>query len=436
MTDFGVTADGFVLKGFAEILQEAQQRARDAFGPDVDLSATSALNKILQVTADEDALLWQRLEDTYYSQFVSTATGPSLDQLGEDIGLPRGFLFAHGQVQFTIDNPDPGRTYLLPVGIILTTNETVPVAFRTTEPARLSAQAKTVTVAARAFEPGESGDVDTGEISLIDFDYQDQYLNLGPNTRVTVTNPAPFTGGDARESDTDYRARQLGYPREMWTVQSVRAAVLSVPGVLDVLLSDPLGGPDVSQSYFTLFDFNQRVFAAERRVDQQYDFTVVVAHEIGRPWHTTGVVIGVYDRVLAAVDRVRPMGIHPNIVPADHIEVGLRARVVIEPGIDKQAITAALVRRLANDIGGLRLGDDVLFSQIMAVLVDQPGVLDVQDMRLRRFPPQLGRVVFGAVEFQRDVFEAAVGENLGLGPTEIAVFRLDSGLLDLEVVGR
>jgi phage-related baseplate assembly protein len=418
MTDFGVTADGFVLKGFAEILQEAQQRARDAFGPDVDLSATSALNKILQVTADEDALLWQRLEDTYYSQFVSTATGQSLDQLGEDVGLPRGHLYSHGRVRFTVENPDPGRTYLLPVGVIVTTaGSDFRLAFQTTEQTQLSAQAKTATVAARAFEPGPESDVDVDQITVLDPEYRAQYLNLGPNTRITVTNPAPFTGGDAPEADTDYRARQLGYPREIWTVQSVRAAVLNVPGVLDVLLSDPLG-------------------AAERRVDQQYDFTVVVAHEVGRPWHTTGAVTGVYERVLAAVDRVRPMGIHPNIVPADHIEVGLRARVVIEPGIDKQAITAALVRRLANDIGGLRLGGDVLFSQIMAVLVDQPGVLDVQDMRLRRFPPQLGRVVFGAVEFQQDVFEAAVGENLSLGPTEIAVFSLDTGLLDLEVVGR
>src|SRR5882757_2203260 len=185
MTDFGVTADGFVLKGFAEILQESQQRARAAFGPDVDLSATSALNKILQVTADEDALLWQRIEDTYYSQFVSTATGPSLDQLGEDIGLARNYLHAHGQIQFTIDNPAPGRIYLLPAGAIVSTDDgQYSVAFQTTEPAQLSAQAKTATVAARAFEAGNSGDVDTGRITVLDPDYRAQYLNLGPDTTV------------------------------------------------------------------------------------------------------------------------------------------------------------------------------------------------------------------------------------------------------------
>jgi hypothetical protein len=57
-------------------------------------------------------------------------------------------------------------------------------------------------------------------------------------------------------------------------------------------------------------------------------------------------------------------------------------------------------------------------------------------MHLRRSPPAFGRITFGAVPFQSTTLEAAVGENLLMGPREIAIFRLDSGLIDIEVVRR
>jgi Baseplate J-like protein len=211
--------------------------------------------------------------------------------------------------------------------------------------------------------------------------------------------------------------------------------VLDVPGVRDVLLSDPLGGVDVSQSYFGIFAFGRRPFSADRRVGDPYFFDVVVAHDFARPWRTTGPVVGVFEQVTAALDRVRPVGVHPHVVEADHVEVGVRAQVFTQPGYDTQALVAAITQRLA-DTSGLVLGGDVLYSQVMRAFVDQPGVVDVQNLRLRRCPPTLGRIAFGAVRFQSEVVEAGAGENLVMGPTEIAVFRVDSALLDLEVTAR
>ena len=102
MADFGITQDGFVLKGFDAILGDAMDRARQAFDANVDLTATSALRKVLEVTAAEDAELWKRIEDLYYANFVSTAIGASLDRLGEDLGVPRPQQFATGEVRFTL----------------------------------------------------------------------------------------------------------------------------------------------------------------------------------------------------------------------------------------------------------------------------------------------------------------------------------------------
>jgi hypothetical protein len=82
------------------------------------------------------------------------------------------------------------------------------------------------------------------------------------------------------------------------------------------------------------------------------------------------------------------------------------------------------------------MGGDVLYSQVICAFVDQPGVVDVQNLRLRRCPAAFGRITFGAIPFQTEVIEAPIGENLGMGAREIALFRLDSQLINIEVVPR
>jgi hypothetical protein len=57
-------------------------------------------------------------------------------------------------------------------------------------------------------------------------------------------------------------------------------------------------------------------------------------------------------------------------------------------------------------------------------------------MHQRRCPPAFGRITFGAVPFQSAVIEAPAGESLELGPTEVAIFRLDSDLTELDLVPR
>jgi hypothetical protein len=308
--------------------------------------------------------------------------------------------------------------------------------FHTTAAVRLTAAADTATVGTRAFLPGPGGDIAANTITGVDPDFLTHYLPLPPPTGLAVVNAAPFTGGSDREPDERYRQRLLGRSRSLWTPAAVREAALDVPGVVDVLLADPLGGVDVSQSYFNAFPFDQRLFGADRLLGEPYFFSIVVAHEFARPWRTEGPITGIFEQVTAAVDRVRPVGIHPQVVEADHIEVGLTAQLLTRPGYDAQALLGALTERLVTDIGALTLGADVLFSQVMRAIVEQPGIADVQGLRLRRCPPAFGRVTLGQVAFAADVVEAGPGENLEMGPTEIAVFGADSALLDVEVTAR
>jgi uncharacterized phage protein gp47/JayE len=449
MTDFGVTPDGFVLKPFDAILGESMGRARGAFGADVDLTPTSPLRKILDLTAAEDALLWQRLEELYYSAFASSAVGDELDLIGENVGLERRELQSRGEATLTVVAPPaPDRRFTLPEGaVFVTTSAPAGVVFHTTAPVTLVGTTPVERVPVQAFDAGPGGDLVVNATLQLDPVYALLVLQMQAPTTVnaavtTAFARAPEPGASVMESDEDYRARILGLPRNIWTVDAVRAAALSVPGVVDVAISDPLGGVDVSQSYFNLFRFDERLFSGERRLGEPYFFDVVVAHEFARPWRTETVaglvspVTGIYEQVLAEVDRVRPVGIHPTIVEADHIEVGVRADVVVDAGFDPQALRAAFKQRLTGYIGELKLGGVVQFSQVMRAIVDQPGVVDVQNMHLRRCPPAFGRITFGAVPFQSAVIEAPTGDSLALGQTEVAIFRLDSDLTELELVPR
>src|SRR4051794_8326924 len=153
MTDYGVTLAGFVVKPFADILNAKIDLARSLFGPDVDLRSTSALRKILDIASAEDQEHWKALEGAYYANFISTASGDTLDLLGDDLGLQRQNQRATGQVAFTLAGEAPGRNYVLPIGTLVETAAPA-IRFRTTESATLSSLQKTATVGASAVLPG------------------------------------------------------------------------------------------------------------------------------------------------------------------------------------------------------------------------------------------------------------------------------------------
>ncbi|MDP9696695.1 UNVERIFIED_ORG: putative phage protein gp47/JayE [Arthrobacter globiformis] len=436
MTQFGVTHDGFIPKGFDAILSDTRRRVQQmwaSLGLTADLSSTSPLGKLIEAAALEDAELWKRLEDFYYSGYVSTATGDSLDLLGDDVGLHRRELFASGTVTLTLTGGLPGRTYLLPEGTVLLA-PTLGQTFATTITAELTAGAPVLPVPVQALTRGSAGNVPDGSITAIDPQYRAIYLDdFGP-ADVTVTNETDLSGGGAREDDDTYRGRQLGIVRTLWTAEAARQAVLDVDGVVDVLLSDPLGGNDMSQSLFNEFAFGERLFSAERRIGEPYTFDVVVAREFRWPWRTTGSTLGVFERVQNVLDRIRPPGVHPNVIEADHIDVGVRAVVVVERGSDETALARAIRSRLAGALGDLRLGGDVLYSQVVRTVVEVEGVVDVQRLHLRRHPAAFGRITFGEVVFHTTTVDAAVGQNLLMGPTELPVFRDDADLHDIELV--
>jgi uncharacterized phage protein gp47/JayE len=432
MSDFGITPGGFVVKPLQDILNDKAALAQAAFGPDVDLRSTSALRKLLDVSSAEDLELWKLAEALFYSSFHTTASGTALDLLGDDVGAARRFLKARGAVTLTLSGETPGRTYNLPPGTLVETDAPVQ-RFRTLAAVALSGQAKKATADVEATARGPAGNVAAGGINKINAAFAQAKLSLN-GAQVAVSNANPTTGGDQPEDDDAYRQYLLGRPRTLWTLEAVRGAVLGVDGVRDCRLSDPVGGVDVSLSKFNFFDFGRRKFGTQRRLGTLYFFDVLVAVAPGFLWESTGGMVGVRDAVRAALDEVRPVGIFPNLGLANDVSVGLRAAVRIQPGHDGDAVAAAIKGKLEGRVDALGLGGGVLFSQVMCDITSVAGVLDVQQLHLRRYPPLLGTIAFGgSPRFVGAVIELPVGENVTLQPDEIAVFQVDSQLLDIQV---
>lgn len=431
---FGVTQDGFVLKGVDRIVADQQARAREMFGEDVDLDLTSgsALRKVLDAVSWDTHELWRGMEAQFYANFVTTASGAGLDLLGTDLGLSRRDLPAVGEVLLTLAGGEPGRRYVLPEGTVIVTTAAPTRAFRTAEAVVLDPAVPAATVGVRAVARGPAGNLPVQQALQLDPGWATLHLNLGTAT-VTPTNPNPFGGGELTEPDPDYRARLLGLPRTLWTPEAVLAQVLDLDGVRDAALFDPLGGVDVSQSYFSMFVFGGRAFAKPRQVGSPYYFDIVVATEPGWPWRTGGgPVPGVYDTVLETVRQFRPASVFPNITPADVVDVGVRATVVVQAGHDEDAIRANLLDALRASVGSLRLGRGVQYSDVLLLARTAPGVIDVQNLHLRRCPPAFDAVVLGDPAFGQSV-ELAIGDNLALLPQEVAQLSIDSQLIDIVV---
>lgn len=435
MPEYGVTKSGFLIKPFADILADKAARAQAMFGPDVDLRSTSALRKLLDISSFEDQELWKRTEQLYYSNFLSTASGDSLDLLGEDAGAARRFRRAAGTVKLKVTGAAPGRIYHFPLGTLV---ETAPPArhFRTLARVSLSDQRPEAEVGVEALERGPQSNVAANAINQVNAVFAQRNLNLGA-AAVGVKNAAALTGGEAREDDATYRARLLGYPRTLWTLEAVRQAVKGVDGVRDTRLFDPLGGVDVSLSKFKLFAYNQRRFGTQRLLGTPYYFDVLVATYPGYPWESQPGLSGVKESIEEAVREVRPIAIFPNVRRANNVLVGLRARVLVKLGHDRNGVVASIKEKLARRVDALGLGGGVLFSEVQCDCMAVAGVVDVRQLHLRRCPPLLAGVSFGPRQkLQGSVIEAAVGENLDLLPNEVAVFQVDSELIDVEVTDR
>jgi hypothetical protein len=448
-SQYGLTASGFLPKTFARLLAEKLATARALFGDNLDLSSGSVIRKLLEISALEDARTWSALASIYDNSFVSSASGEALTRLGIEMGFARPFVQAHGKVKLTLSGPLPqGFTEInIPRGTRLSSPGGHHVA--TDESVILSAAAKDRDVAVVAFYPGPEHNIDPNvspQQKLDRFNQLDVHIKaLGDaetaagQKLVEIGHTEPLTGGQLKWSDAAYRQLLLQAPRSLWSIDAIRIAVSLVPGVRQVQVRDALGGLDINQSIFGNFNFIERLFGTERNLGTPYYFTILVAP-------TSSAILTGPDGLLASIESaiadLRPIGIFPNIEVAEEIGVGVEAKLVVKgvplPVGPKAAVNASaaavalkqrLLARLRRYVDTVQFGEPVRASEVVWAMMNEPGIADVTELKLLRFPAAFASISFSNAPLPSDVQKFDCGQNLNLQGNQIAGFvDNDSGL--------
>jgi hypothetical protein len=459
---FGVTDVGFLPKPFTRLLAERIAVARQLIDPDLDLSSASVLRKLLEISALEDARTWSALGALYDDCFVGTARGLALGELGAELGIDRPYLNATGTVTLTLAGALPtGVTQLaLPRGSRMTTSGGHRVALAAT--VTLTSAVTTLLAPVVSFDPGPIGNLDpavtdpgggnpqnldrweVADGKLAELLAADEAAGLpdgasaGGHGLVRISHTVPLSGGEARWDDQRYRALLLGAPRSLWTVEAIATTVSLVPGVRQVVVRDGWGGLDLSQSIFGEFGFLERMFAVDRNLASPYFVTVLVAPTEAAVWSGPG---GLREAVEEAIRDVRPVGVFPDVVQADQVFVAVQAEVItrglaLPPGSSASvnsspaalALKQRLLQRLHRVVDNLQLSEPVRCAVVSAALMGEPGVTDVVQLRLVRFPRLVDRIGSTTDE---DVTPEVLGpdENLNLAGDQIAVLVDEPDLL-------
>jgi len=205
-----------------------------------------------------------------------------------------------------------------------------------------------------------------------------------------------------------------------------------VPGVRQVQVFDGRGGLDINQSIFGNFNFIERVFTGERDLGNPYFFTVLVAPTVHAIWDGPD---GLLTHVQSAIEDLRPIGIFPSVEQAVEIGVGVQAQLVVKglplptgsgQTVNESAAAAALRERLyprlRQYIDGLPFGEPVRASEIVWTIMNEPGIADVQNLRLRRYPRDLNTTNFDQAVAAGSYQTLDCGENVQLQSNQIPVF--------------
>lgn len=444
---YGVTDAGFVAKPFARLLAEKLALARKLFGDELDLTSASTIRKLLEITALEEARTWSALATGFDNSFVVTATGEALSYLGDELGLPRPWMRARGKIKLKLTGSLPGdySEIEIPRGVRMLTAGGHHVAIL--ERVELSASDAERIVGVEAFYPGPSHNLDptipasdgTFTQKIDRWNPLDQRLmplfnaeSIAGAPLIEIQHDEVLTGGSKRWPDDRYRALLLNAPRSVWTVQAIETAVSLLPGVRQVKVTDGWGGLDINQSIFGNFNFIERVFSGERDLGSPYYFSVLVAPARDALWEGPD---GLRATVESAIEDLRPISIFPRVVEAIQIGVGIKCKLVVKglplPTGSRATVNASeaarelklrLMLRVQSYVDNLKFGEPVRHSEVMWAMMNEPGVADVQELRLLRYPPGFDTIDFTDIAASAEREELNCGQNLELTVEQVPEF--------------
>lgn len=237
-TTWGVTDKGFYRPTIADIINEKNNLAKTLFGNDFDTSEQTPQGKFFRINAAAESELCKIAEGIYYSIAPSTARGISLDRVCETINLTRenaGYaellLRVYGTSDYVIA---AGTKFKNEAGL-----EFYSVQAATIEQEETTQDGNTIYYADVTVQCTQSGEVG----NVRDVDRTSEVIS--DITSVMFQDVVAY--GTPIESDPDLREKfgEVVQGLGTNTAAAIKANVLRVAGVNDVILIDNNSGSDV-----------------------------------------------------------------------------------------------------------------------------------------------------------------------------------------------
>lgn len=374
---------GFKRKTYEQLFTEIETEAKAKFGETINTKLRSPLGILLRLFAWFLAILWQLAEKVYYSGFISTATGSSLDRL-----LPYGGIKRHtedwAKGEITIEG-EPNT--LISAGFqVANAND---VFFETIDNLVIGPTGKG-TIPIQALYPGVEGNVDANLINVI----------VNPNPNVTsVYNLLPTSGGRNKETDLEAKQRfnRADGNQGSSTLDSIYSEVVNVEGVRTVMIMendtdsvDVDGRPPHSFETLVLGGATQSIGEAIFRKKPAGI----------RPYGTQQVTV----KDLSGRDRIIRFSFATTIDAFVKVSLVTNSRFQLDG--ESQVKTKILQYIGGSDVNGtiysgVGLGEDVVISKLIQAVLEVPGIDDV------------------TIEIGRDGV-SYTNQNLVVAPTQVA----------------
>lgn len=372
---------GFQNKTYDDILTDLQAKAIEIFGENAHVDSGSVLGTILQVVAWSMSLIYDLIERVYFSSFVNTATGTSLDRLGANYNVSRNpasesqvTLKFTGQVGYVIEEgtlfeTEDGTDFFTVEDIVLT-------------------QAYTTdgTGASVAQSDGDGNLIGAGSGLAVSVDSEAD-TNVQPGTitvqsepaeeLLTVINDDVAGGGADIETDTSYRARikssmnaTPGPP-----VSGIETAVGNVSGVRQVQVienntmeTDSYGNPPKCIHIYVLG-------GAAADVGQAISNSIAAGIQTVGTEQVTATDIGSHSRII-------------NFDFTKQVQLYCQLSLTLDDTFDRDEGVEDIKNDLMDYVNGLRMGDIIRYSYFFKEIYATTGVT-VADVKIGIDPSKL-----------------------------------------------
>lgn len=331
------------LQTFTSLIQTSAAAVQGACAQLVNLTVGSVLRAVLE--ANGSIALWIQwlVVLVLGTTRAATSNGPDLDSWMADYGLTRlPATPASGIVTFS--RFTPGGAALIPAAALVRTSDgaqSFAVIAPSSSPAWSATQSgyvlavgiTSVDVSVQAVVPGSAGDIQGGTVTLL--------ATAIPGVD-TVSNAAPFTGGQDQEGDTALRTRFANYiaTRSEATTAAIEYAVTSIRQGLAIAVAENV---DTQNNY------------------RPGNFVVTIDDGTGSP------PASLLATCSAAINAVRPIGSTYSVQPPTLFVANVSLTIAVGSGAVKAQVQPIVAGALISYIDALPIGAALPYTRLAQV---------------------------------------------------------------------